>query len=445
MFMTLKNEIVNILLVLSIFFYGLDSYSIFNVPFSWIGLALIFTIAVAKDLKILLNLNLYFLVALFLIPTLFAIIPIGLSEINMNLFLRVLNIISFLVVFQFSLNYFSTTSGSNFMHLLQKLILIFSLFAIYTYFAQIFDLPEFTRNRSNTGLLGDSLQTTFWQYEPHRAMGSFREPVLLSSVLLPLYIVYLFTIEKPDRFTFFITSLAIGLTRSDLVRVYCVLFLFLLMVDYLKNKKIHSAMLPILLILFFSLIGVRECDLNSQSRDCLNSNIESSEIEAVVFNDIDETIKLGSDRSDIIDYFISSLNSLVPQSIANTKIGFSNYLSNELNNEMYLTNRTLPRFLLLRYEAKNFGSGNYSLLEYSPNVQNLFINYSLSLGASFIALLFLLICNFWISEDKNLNFYSFLLFVFFFFLTPVEELNAFSALIIGVGFNMIIKDKSIKK
>ena len=445
MFMTLKNEIVNILLVLSIFFYGLDSYSIFNVPFSWIGLALIFTIAVAKDLKILLNLNLYFLVALFLMPTLFAIIPIGLSEINMNLFLRVLNIISFLVVFQFSLNYFSTTSGSNFMHLLQKLILIFSLFAIYTYFAQIFDLPEFTRNRSNTGLLGDSLQTTFWQYEPHRAMGSFREPVLLSSVLLPLYIVYLFTIEKPDRFTFFITSLAIGLTRSDLVRVYCVLFLFLLMVDYLKNKKIHSAMLPILLILFFSLIGVRECDLNSQSRDCLNSNIESSEIEAVVFNDIDETIKLGSDRSDVIDYFISSLNSLVPQSIANTKIGFSNYLSNELNNEMYLTNRTLPRFLLLRYEAKNFGSGNYSLLEYSPNVQNLFINYSLSLGASFIALLFLLICNFWISEDKNLNFYSFLLFVFFFFLTPVEELNAFSALIIGVGFNMIIKDKSIKK
>ena len=164
-----------------------------------------------------------------------------------------------------------------------------------------------------------------------------------------------------------------------------------------------------------------------------------------MFNDIDETIKLGSDRSDVIDYFIFSLNSLVPQSIANTKIGFSNYLSNELNNEMYLTNRTLPRFLLLRYEAKNFGSGNYSLLEYSPNVQNLFINYSLSLGASFIALLFLLICNFWISEDKNLNFYSFLLFVFFFFLTPVEELNAFSALIIGVGFNMIIKDKSIKK
>ena len=45
-------------------------------------------------------------------------------------------------------------------------------------------------------------------------------------------------------------------------------------------------------ILFFSLIGIRECDLNPQSRDCLNSNIESSEIEAIVFNDIDETIKI---------------------------------------------------------------------------------------------------------------------------------------------------------
>ena len=444
MFMTLKNETVNILLILSIFFYGLDSYSVFDVPFSWIGLALILAIAVVKDLRILLNLNLYLLIALFLMPTLFSIIPIGLSEINMNLFLRAFNIISFLIVFQFSLNYFSSANSSNFLDLLQKLILIFSLFAIYTYFAQIYDLPEFVRNRSNTGLLGDSLQTTFWQYEPHRAMGSFREPVLLSSVLLPLYFVYLFTIEKPDRVTFIIASLAIGLTRSDLVRVYCILFFILFMVDYLKNKKIHNALLPILLILFFSLIGIRECDLNPQSRDCLNSNIESSEIEAIVFNDIDETIKIGSDRSDVINYFAFSFRSLSPQGITNTNIGFSDYLSYEMKNEMYLTNRTLPRYLLSRYEAKNFGTGNYSLLEYSPNVQNLFVNYSLSLGSFFIVFLFLLICNFWISEDKNLNFYSFLLLVFFFFLIPIEELNAFSALIMGVGYNMIIKDKSLK-
>jgi hypothetical protein len=51
---------------------------------------------------------------LFLMPTLFAIIQVGLSEINMNLFLRAFNIISFLLIFQFSLNYFSTTNSSNF-------------------------------------------------------------------------------------------------------------------------------------------------------------------------------------------------------------------------------------------------------------------------------------------------------------------------------------------
>ena len=441
--MTLKNKIVNILLILSIFFYGLDSYSIFNIPFSWIGLALIFVVAVAKNIKILLNLNLYLLLALFLMPTLIATIPRGFDEINMNLFLRVLNIFSFLVVFHFSLNYFNNTSGSNFLNLLQKVIIIFSLLAIYTYFAQIYDLPEFVRNRANTSL-SESLQTTFWQYGPHRAMGSFREPVLLASMLLPLFIVYLFTVEKLDRFTLIVPSIAIGLTRSDLVRVYCVLFLFLLMVDYFINKKMHSAMLPILLILFFSLIGIRECDLNPQSRDCSNSNIEQTEIEVIVFNDIDETINLGSDRSDVIDYFIFSLKSLEPQGLTNTDIGFKNYLSSELSNEMYLTSRTLPRYLLSRYEAKNFGTGNYSLLDYSPNVQNLFVNYSIALGAFFIAILFLLICNFWISEDKNLNFYSFILIVFFFFLIPIEELNGFSALIIGVGDNMIIKDKTLK-
>ena len=33
----------------------------------------------------------------------------------------------------------------------------------------------------------------------------------------------------------------------------------------------------------------------------------------------------------------------------------------------------------------------------------------------------------------------------FFFVIPIEELNAFSALIIGVGYNMIVRDKGIYK
>ena len=109
---------------------------------------------------------------------------------------------------------------------------------------------------------------------------------------------------------------------------------------------------------------------------------------------------------------------------------------------MYFTNRSLPNYLLKRFEAKNFGTGNYSLLKYSPNVQNLFVNYALSLGAPFVAILFIIFMNLWISEKKDLNFYIFLSILLFFFITPIEEFNTFSALIIGAGYNMILKDKS---
>ena len=108
---------------------------------------------------------------------------------------------------------------------------------------------------------------------------------------------------------------------------------------------------------------------------------------------------------------------------------------------MYFTNRTLPKHLLTRYEAKNFGTGNYSLLSYYPNVQNLFVNESLSFGASFIAFLFLVLLHIFTSSKKNLELYLFLLFALFFFLTPIEEFNAFTALVIGAGYNMITSNK----
>ena len=442
--MAIKNRIVNPLLILSILCYCLDSYSIFDIPFSWIGLVTIFAVAVFSDYKILFNWNLYLLICLFLIPTLFSIIPLGSSQINQNLLLRILNIVSFFMVFHFSLDYFNTSNIADFLNLLQKLILIFSLYAVYVYFAQIYDLPEFIRNRSNTGLLGNSSQTTFWKYEPHRAIGSFREPILLSSVLMPLYLLYIFTAEKLHKFTVIFTSLAIGLARSDLIRIYSLIFLIVLTISYLKTQKMHNSFFPIMLILVCSFIGIRECDLNPQSMDCLNSTISSSEIDIFVFNDINDVLDVGNERNDVIDYFIISFKSLTPQGVTNVNSGFSTYLSREITNEMYLTNRSLPNFLLTRYESKNFGTGNYSLIKYFPNVQNLFVSTTLSLGPSFVAFLFFIITNLWISNNKSLNFYLYILISFFFFLIPIEELNAFSALVIGVGYNMIVKDEGIK-
>ena len=440
--MEVKNQFINSLLVGSLFFYSLDAYSFFDVPFSWIGLSGIFLIAIFSDYKILLNSKLYLIILILLMPTFFNNIS---TATDLNFILRFFNLVSFFVVLLVSLKFFDNSQNTKFINLLQKLILVLSIFAIYSYLAQIYDLPEIIRNRSNTGLLGDSSQTTFWKNEPHRMVGSFREPVLLASTLLPLYFLYLFSTRKLHLITVILSSIVIGLTRSDLVRIYCFITLFVLLVFYIKTKELNKAIFPVCLVLLFSLTGIRECDLNPDSSDCITSDTISTEVETLVFSDLEKTFKIGDDRNSVLDYAIYSFRNLVPKGVTKVNADFSSYLSQDISNEMYLTNRTLPEFLLTRYEAKNFGTGNYSLLRYYPNVQNLFINASLSLGAAFISFLFLVILHLFTSVEKNVTFYLFFLLALFFLVTPVEEFNAFTALVLGAGFNMIISKKEISQ
>ena len=440
--MEVKNQFIISLLVGSLFFYSLDAYSFFDVPFSWIGLSGIFVIAIFSDYKILLNSKLYLIILILLMPTFFNNIS---TATDLNFILRFFNLVSFFVVFLFSLKFFDNSQNTKFINLLQKLILVLSIFAIYSYLAQIYDLPEIIRNRSNTGLLGDSSQTTFWKNEPHRMVGSFREPVLLASTLLPLYFLYLFSTRKLHLITVILSSIVIGLTRSDLVRIYCFITLFVLLVFYIKTKELNKAIFPVCLVLLFSLTGIRECDLNPDSSDCITSDTISTEVETLVFSDLEKTFKIGDDRNSVLDYAIYSFRNLVPKGVTKVNADFSSYLSQDISNEMYLTNRTLPEFLLTRYEAKNFGTGNYSLLRYYPNVQNLFINASLSLGAAFISFMFLVILHLFTSLEKNVSFYLFFLLALFFLVTPVEEFNAFTALVLGAGFNMIISKKEISQ
>ena len=440
--MEVKNQFINSLLIGSLFFYSLDAYSFFDVPFSWIGLSGIFLIAIFSDYKILLNSKLYLIILILLMPTFFNNIS---TATDLNFILRFFNLVSFFVVLLFSLKFFDNSQNTKFINLLQKLILVLSIFAIYSYLAQIYDLPEIIRNRSNTGLLGDSSQTTFWKNEPHRMVGSFREPVLLASTLLPLYFLYLFSTRKLYLITVILSSIVIGLTRSDLVRIYCFITLFVLLVFYIKTKELNKAIFPVCLVLLFSLTGIRECDLNPDSSDCITSDTISTEVETLVFSDLEKTFKIGDDRNSVLDYAIYSFRNLVPKGVTKVNADFSSYLSQDISNEMYLTNRTLPEFLLTRYEAKNFGTGNYSLLRYYPNVQNLFINASLSLGAAFISFMFLVILHLFTSLEKNVSFYLFFLLALFFLVTPVEEFNAFTALVLGAGFNMIISKKEISQ
>ena len=49
---------------------------------------------------------------------------------------------------------------------------------------------------------------------------------------------------------------------------------------------------------------------------------------------------------------------------------YQEYSTININEEMYFSNRTLPKYLLQRYSTKNFGTGNYSLLKYDIKLPN---------------------------------------------------------------------------
>ena len=112
---------------------------------------------------------------------------------------------------------------------------------------------------------------------------------------------------------------------------------------------------------------------------------------------------------------------------------------------MYLTNRTIPEYLLTRYSTQNFGTGNYSVLKYEINVQNIIVFYTKGFGAIFVALTFIIFIDFITKYKFSLDTLYFLLIVLFFIISPIEELNAYYGLVIGFSYNLLIKNQNNEK
>ena len=72
----------------------------------------------------------------------------------------------------------------------------YSLIVIYIFVAQIYDFYEPYRNRANTNPFGDSAQSIFWLSQPHRAMGTFREPSFLITFFYPLVLLVIKSFKK---------------------------------------------------------------------------------------------------------------------------------------------------------------------------------------------------------------------------------------------------------
>jgi hypothetical protein len=106
---------------------------------------------------------------------------------------------------------------------------------------------------------------------------------------------------------------------------------------------------------------------------------------------------------------------------------------------MYLTSRTVPEYLLTRYSTQNFGTGNYSVLRYEINVQNIIVFYTKGFGVMFLAFSFIMFLDFISRHKLSINTATFLMIILFFTISPIEELNAYYGLIIGLSYNLLLK------
>ena len=448
-----KDLIYTYIIFISVSMVFLDAYEIFSIPLTWLGLSLLVPISLYEIKNTLWSKYskfIYLVAIVFIIPEAFYIMTekLLLSDL-FYIGLRYYNIFSFIVVLFFCNYFFQQTDLDYFFSLLKKFIYLYSFITIYIFIAQIFDFYEPFRNRPNTTLYEGSLQSIFWLSQPHRAMGTFREPLFLVTFFLPLVLIYLYRERQNTLALSVIAGIALGLTRSDYVRLF-VIFLYLI-INYVIKKEIILSILTLLLsIVLFSSIGVLECNLNPDSIECSEFSEDVEKINnsgklKIKTNSTNPVTELDSDRLDVINYFLYSLNNVSPRGIGSVNEDYQDYSAKEIGKKMYLTNRTLPKYLLTRYSTQNFGTGNYSLIKYEPNVQNLLVFYTQGFGVMFPVLLYLYLINLLMTKKINLDIGFFSIIILLIFVSPIEEVNSYYAFIIGLSYTLYFKKKEINE
>ena len=430
----------------------LEAYQIFSIPLSWIGLSLIFLYSFNFKNIFTTNPLLKVLIIGFII-----LIIIDLSFIASNphllniqyFVLRMFNIISFVVLFILFKNN-DVIQDLQLDTKIKNFIIIFSVLSIYIYFAQIFDLFEPLRNRSNTSVYSNSLQTTFWPEVSHRALGTFREPSYLVSYFLPLIYLRIKSLNKLSFTTLILCSAIIGLAKSDFSLVFCAFLLLIEIIEFITRKKIdYQIIIFSIIVISFSQINIVECNLNPDSRDCLNYFEEKEEAnifnDDIVFNDsnnfteeYDSLIDFDNERFAIYRFVLDSFDNIDHKGVLYANIVFQEYSSKLTQIEMYLTNRTQPNYLLDNFPTQNFGTGRYSLIRYPINLQNKLVFYYVSYGPLVLITIILLLLNLIKNYNNNFQFKYFIVIILFLILSPIEELNSYFGFILGYAFHQFV-------
>ena len=446
-----QKQVLTYSIIIGISLIFLDAYELLNVPLSWIGQVCLLVVALTefKNFKHFFTNRIFLTVSILLfIPQIFIFFNLNFSESSIiYILLRYFNIISFVIVLVFTVNYLNENHFDN-SKLIDKLKLfcfLYSLVVIYIFVAQIYDLYEPFRNRANTNLFGDSAQSIFWLSQPHRAMGTFREPSFLVTFLYPLVLLVIKSLKKTNIIFCMTTGIALGLTRSDYVRFFSIIVFIVFIYSFYIEKKANFNFIVLLFsILFFSTFGVLECNLNPNSIECSDyqedvQSINNSGKINIKSNSAASVVNIGTERINVITYFYKSFNNLNPNGLSGVNQSFQSFETIDISNEMYLTSRTVPEYLLTRYSTQNFGTGNYSVLRYEINVQNIIVFYTKGFGVMFLAFSFIMFLDFISRHKLSINTATFLMIILFFTISPIEELNAYYGLIIGLSYNLLLK------
>lgn len=431
----------------------LEAYQIFSIPLSWIGLSLIFLYSfnfknIFTTNPLLKVLLIGFIILIIIDLSFIASNP---QLLNIQYFvLRIFNIISFIVLFILFKNN-DVIQDLQLDTKIKNFIIIFSVLSIYIYFAQIFDLFEPLRNRSNTSVYSNSLQTTFWPEASHRALGTFREPSYLVSYFLPLIYLRIKSLNKLSFTTLILCSAIIGLAKSDFSLVFCAFLLLIEIIEFISRKKIdYQIIIFSIIVISFSQINIVECNLNPDSKDCLNYFEEKEEAnifnDDIVFNDsnnnfIEENsslIDFDNERFAIYRFVLDSFDNIDHKGVLYANIVFQEYSSKLTQIEMYLTNRTQPNYLLDNFPTQNFGTGRYSLIRYPINLQNKLVFYYVSYGPLVLVIIILLLLNLIKNFNNNFQFKYFIVMILFLILSPIEELNSYFGFILGYAFHQFV-------
>ena len=336
------------------------------------------------------------IVLISLTPTIFNFFSQSLDR--SEIFYTAVRLFSYLA-FVFAIFVFSNTRYQIIiLQVLKHVFLSITLLSLYMYIAQLFNLYEPVRNRPGTGIFGFDIQSNFWSSESHRLVGTFREPIFLVSLLFPTFVVIHYKLLNSKVF-YFLAGILFGLTKSELCLIFVILFVIVEMI--LKKVKLNNVLFfTIFLICFFT--PIKECDISP-------SNIECPEIVEIENNelknnneilDISSPIELLSneqfgyvdrERSDIISFTSKFIDQNVGFGFQRTNRIYTEYLAEDVQYQMYLTNRTLPDYLNTRYLAKSFGTGRYFLTYENINIQNNFLFNLFSMGM-FYAILIVCIC-----------------------------------------------------